>query len=64
MGLHYGSKVKNNEVINIPNPVKAIEEKKAQKEIKEQQNEIRQIWDNIENYDGSNKGQKKITKEV
>ena len=34
-GLHYGSKVKNNEVIDIPNPVKKIKETREIKKVEQ-----------------------------
>lgn len=68
-GLHYGSKVKNNEVINMPNlnPVKAVKSKIEDKKI-EKAREKEQIIEeinlaNIESYDGTGIGQKDFPKE-
>lgn len=63
VGLHYGSKIKNGEVINKPtlNPVKAIREKieDSKEEAKtEKEKEIENIiLSNIDNYNGSELGQ-------
>lgn len=66
MGLHYGSKIKNNELIEIPklNPVKIVKENiEERKETKQKETEqlIEEtiLW-NIDNYDGSGLGQKDI----
>lgn len=62
IGLHYGSKIKNNEPIEIPNYVKKIREHKEVKEIIKE-NEIMQTnLKNIENYDGTSIGQEDIPK--
>jgi hypothetical protein len=50
--------------VSIPNPIKTvkekIEDKKEQQEIQEQLEELNIIYGNLENYDGSNKGQKEL----
>lgn len=60
-GLHYGSKVKNNEVIDIPNPVKKVKERREMKKIEEKLDKEQQIEEinltNIDSYDGTNLGQ-------
>lgn len=68
-GLHYGSKVKNNEVINMPNinPVKVVKNKIEDKKI-EKAREKEQIIEeinlaNIDSYDGTGIGQKDFPKE-
>lgn len=65
-GLHYGSKVKNNEVINIPNPVKAVKKIKAENrfemENKKENEYIEDVFYNINSYDGTSKGQKTLNK--
>lgn len=66
LGLHYGSKVKNNERIEIPdvNIAKAIKEHKKDKERREKQEKEMLIEEinlaNIEAYDGTGLGQKDI----
>lgn len=60
-GLHYGSKVKNNEVIDMPNPVKKVKERREMKKIEEKLDKEQQIEEinltNIDSYDGTNLGQ-------
>ena len=67
-GLHYGSKVKNNEVINIPNPGKAIQKRKAEHrfemETKKEKEYIEDVFHNIDIYNGTSEGQKTISKVV
>lgn len=66
IGLHYGSKVKKNEVIEIPNPIKVVNnvvetKKQIDKISKEQQIEDINLA-NIENYDGTGLGQQDFPK--
>lgn len=48
----------------IQNPIKTVKEKienkKEQEAIQEQLDELNRIYENIENYDGSSKGQKEL----
>ena len=50
--------------VSIQNPIKTVKEKmqnkKEQETIQEQLDELNRIYENIENYDGSNKGQKEL----
>lgn len=68
VGLHYGSKVKENKTIELPtiNPVKIIKNNiKESREIKQKQHEelIEEInLENIDNYNGTGIGQKEIPK--
>ena len=68
VGLHYGSKVKNNERIELPNlnPVKAVKNHIKEKEVsakQEKQDLIDEInLANIESYDGTGLGQIEIPK--
>lgn len=66
-GLHYGSKIKSNEVIDIPNPVRKIKDKKAIKKAKEKINKEQEIEEinlaNIDSYDGTDLGQLDFPKE-
>lgn len=68
VGLHYGSKVRDNEKITIPNinPVKAIKKHrkdKREEERIEHEKLIEEInLENIESYDGTGSGQKEIPK--
>lgn len=64
LGLVFGCKLRNNEKITVPNlnPVKTISKHKQEKNIqrnKELEEEILKInLENIENYDGTELGQK------
>lgn len=66
VGLHYGSKVKHNEVIEMPNlnPVKAVKQtiKESKEEHKREKSEVIEETNlyNIDNYDGTGLGQKDI----
>ena len=50
--------------VSMQNPIKTVKEKienkKEQEAIQEQLDELNRIYENIENYDGSNKGQKEL----
>ena len=63
-GLSYGTKIKNNEKIELPNPVRYIKDKNIQKQLDESQAKKQAITEvnlyNIENYDGTGLGQKEI----
>lgn len=61
-GLHYGSKIKKNEVIEIPNPIRSakemVRENKLEKK-KDKEQEIEEInLANIDAYNGTELGQK------
>ena len=62
VGAKVGQKVVNNEPIKLPNmnPVKVIEEYKEAEENKEEKERFNTMLDNINNYDGTNLGQKDI----
>lgn len=67
MGFFVGYKTASKSTVNkvtISNPIKTIkekiEDKKEQQEIQEQLEELNKIYGNLENYDGSNKGQKEL----
>lgn len=66
-GLHYGSKVKNNEVIDIPNPVKKIKETREIKKVEQKLDKEAMIEEinlaNIDSYDGTDLGQLEFPKE-
>jgi len=66
VGLHYGSKVKKEEIIEIPNPVKVVKQsinnaKEVKKADLEQQIEEINLA-NIDSYDGTGLGQKEFPK--
>lgn len=66
IGLSFGCKLRNNENIEVPdlNPVKRISKSREEKQIKKErdlQEEILKVsLENIENYDGTEYGQKDI----
>lgn len=66
LGLHYGSKVKNNEPIEMPklNPVKIVKEnirENKESKVKEKEQLIEEInLYNIDNYDGTGLGQREF----
>jgi len=66
VGLHYGSKVKNNEPIEI-NPIKKIKEHKEEKKLEEKLDKEQQIEEinlaNIDSYDGTGLGQLEFPKD-
>ena len=67
MGLKNGQKLKNKEEIKMPIIEKTEEKNKKYEEVEafdKQQEAIMQVLENVENYDGTAKGQKKITVEV
>lgn len=61
-GLHYGSKIKTNETIEMPNPVKRIKENKQIKKVEAKLDKEQQIEEinisNIDVYDGTQMGQR------
>lgn len=64
IGAIVGQKVSKGEQIKIPNPigtvVNKIETAQAEKERKKLEEEYKTIAENIDNYDGTSKGQKRI----
>lgn len=64
IGAIIGQKVVKQEPIKIPNPVKvvsnAIEEHKEKEEYNKEQEKLRIISENIDNYDGTSIGQQDI----
>ena len=66
IGFFVGYKIGKGEKVqvSIPNPVKTVKEKiedrKVQEQIQEQLEELNRICENIENYNGSNEGQKEL----
>lgn len=66
IGAKVGQRVAKGESVELPslNPVKAVKEhnekKLAEKEAEREQERIRTIMENIENYDGTPNGQKDV----
>ncbi|MBQ9913057.1 MAG: hypothetical protein IJO73_02395 [Clostridia bacterium] len=61
-GVKAGQKVAKGEEVKIPslNPVKAVREAQAQKELDREQAKERLIMENINNYNGTEFGQKDV----
>lgn len=60
LGAYVGTRVVKGEKINLPNPVKAIQEHKAKVAEDAKMKEIETIIENIEKYDGTPNGQKEV----
>ena len=62
IGAKVGQTVSKGEDIEmpIPNPMKAIREREARNEAEREQDRIDTILQNIDNYDGTGKGQKDV----
>lgn len=67
VGLHYGSKIKKDEVIEIPNPIKTIKQHKEIKKVEKKLDKEQQIEEinlaNIDSYDGTELGQQNFPEE-
>ena len=64
IGARVGQKiVKGEEVkIDVPHPVEAIKEHLEKKDVEREQSKIEVMMENIDNYDGTDLGQKEIPK--
>jgi len=60
VGARIGQKVNNNEPVKLPNPAKAIEEYKENKEYREEQDKLNSMLENINNYNGTGMGQRDL----
>lgn len=62
IGAKIGQKVSKGETIEAPslNPMKAIREREDRKEAEREADRIETIMQNIENYDGTDRGQKDV----
>ena len=62
IGAKIGQKVSKGEAIETPtlNPLKGVEEHRAKKEAKKEQEMVDAIMRNIEAYDGTGKGQEDV----
>jgi preprotein translocase subunit SecF len=67
LGLHYGSKIKSGEVIEMPNPVKKVQQYKSMKKVEEKLDKEALIEEinlaNIDSYDGTELGQQSFPNE-
>ena len=62
IGAKVGQKVQRGEEITLPSfdPLKSVREHEARKEAKAERERVDTILENIENYDGTDRGQKDI----
>lgn len=60
IGAKVGQAVSNGEKVELPSPVKAVEDHRAKKEAEMAQNRIDIILRNIESYDGTDYGQEEV----
>ena len=62
IGARVGQKVQMGEKITLPSfdPLKGVREREQRKEAKAEQERVDTILSNIENYDGTDRGQKDI----
>jgi hypothetical protein len=60
IGAKVGQTVAKGEPVEVPNPVKAIEDHRAKKEAEFAQSKMDTILRNIENYDGTSYGQEEV----
>lgn len=62
IGAKVGQMTSKGEDIKVPtiDPMKPIREHQARKEAKREQDRFDTIMENIENYDGTNRGQKEV----
>lgn len=60
LGAYVGTRVVKGEKIDLPNPVKAIQEHKVKVAEDAKIKEIETIIENIEKYDGTPNGQKEV----
>lgn len=62
VGAQIGQKVSKGEKVEIPNlnPMKAVRENRARKEVAQEQDKLSKIMRNIERYDGTSRGQEDV----
>ena len=60
IGAKVGQAVSKGEKVELPNPVKAVEDHRAKKEAEMEQSRIEIIMRNIESYDGTPYGQEEV----
>ena len=67
IGLHYGSKIKSGEIIEVPNPIKKAKEHKQIKKIEKKLDKEALIEEinlaNIDSYNGTELGQQNFPEE-
>ena len=60
IGAKIGQSVAKGEKVELPSPVKAVQEHREKKEAQMEQNRLETIVRNIESYDGTPYGQKEV----
>lgn len=62
IGAQVGQKTTKGERVELPsiNPLQAIREREARKEADAEQERLDTIWQNVEGYDGTSRGQKDV----
>lgn len=62
VGAQIGQKVSKGEKVEMPNlnPMKAVRENRAKKEVAQEQDKLSKIMRNIERYDGTSRGQEDV----
>jgi hypothetical protein len=62
VGAKIGQTTKKGEKVELPNinPMKAIRETQARKEVEKKQDKLETILRNIERYDGTSRGQEEV----
>lgn len=64
LGAKVGQTVSKGETVNLPelNPINAIHNHKEKKKVEVEQDRFDTIMRNIENYDGTSRGQENVTR--
>jgi hypothetical protein len=60
MGAKVGQTVSKGEKVELPSPMKAVQEHRERKEAQMEQSRLETIMRNIESYDGTPYGQKEV----
>ena len=60
IGVNIGQNIVQGKEVSIPNPVTAIKEYQEEKEQKEDEKRVRVMLENIENYNGTELGQRDV----
>ena len=60
LGAKVGQTVAKGEKVELPTPMKAVQEHRERKKAQIEQNRLETIMRNIENYDGTPYGQKEV----
>ena len=62
IGAKVGQTVAKGEKVEMPNPLKAVQEHQARKEAEHQMSKVEAILHNVDAYDGTGYGQKEVPK--